>query len=124
MNRHSLALKINDEVNRDIEYRTDLSHYGVVELWTLPQDKQGDCEDYALLKRALLLDAGFNSEDLCLCVCKCPDGSMHCVLWVKTEQGGFILDNRYAGLCIPSFLPYTEWIICRDGVWHSVQSWH
>jgi predicted transglutaminase-like cysteine proteinase len=36
---------INRRVNRLIIPATDLAHYGVAELWALPTDGKGDCED-------------------------------------------------------------------------------
>lgn len=123
MNKYKLADKINREVNSSIKYKDDLSHYGVSEKWTFPTDGYGDCEDYALLKRAMLLEGGFGSEDLMLAICKTENMEGHAVLFVNTEEGGYILDNRYSDLQIPSKLTYTEWQICRGGEWFYVNGW-
>ena len=60
--------EINRRVNRLIIPATDLAHYGVAELWALPTDGKGDCEDYALLKRHELLKLGWPSSALLMTV--------------------------------------------------------
>lgn len=123
MNKFSVAEKINSEVNNSVKYKSDFNHYGTIERWTLPSDGYGDCEDYALLKRMMLLEAGFNSEDLLLAVCKDETGSGHCALFCNTENGGFILDNKREYPEVPSKLPYTDWKIFRRGEWWSISGW-
>ena len=44
-------------VNDSIAPVTDLEHWGVVEKWSYPDDGYGDCEDYVLLKRRMLIQA-------------------------------------------------------------------
>ena len=36
-----------------------MEHWGVVERWSYPDDGYGDCEDYVLLKRRMLMQAGW-----------------------------------------------------------------
>jgi predicted transglutaminase-like cysteine proteinase len=73
---------------------TDLDHYGVVEKWTYPDDGYGDCEDYVLLKRRMLMQAGWPREALLITVVRDKKGDGHAVLTVKTDRGEFILDNQ------------------------------
>lgn len=87
-------LRINDLVNEQIQPLTDLEHYGVVEKWTYPEDGYGDCEDYVLLKRRLLADAGWPLQALLITVVRDHKGEGHAVLTVKTNKGDFILDNQ------------------------------
>ncbi len=48
-------VRVNDEVNASIRYRSDLDQYGVVDRWVVnPLSGEGDCEDYALTKRQRL----------------------------------------------------------------------
>src|SRR5262249_19405331 len=61
-------VRINRKVNETIKPMTDLDHYGVVEKWTYPDDGYGDCEDYVLLKRKLLMEAGWPREALLITV--------------------------------------------------------
>ena len=86
---------INRLVNTTIEPLTDLELYGVTELWTLPVDK-GDCEDYALLKRKLLIARGWPQSALLMTVVRDERGDGHAVLTARTAQGDFILDNKIA----------------------------
>src|SRR5262245_40105694 len=50
---------VNSRVNAAIEPITDQDNYGVAEFWSYPTNGRGDCEDYVLLKRKLLIDAGW-----------------------------------------------------------------
>jgi predicted transglutaminase-like cysteine proteinase len=87
-------VKVNDWVNESIKPITDLEHWGVVERWNYPDDGFGDCEDYVLLKRRLLIQAGWPREALLITVVRDRKGDGHAVLTVKTDRGEFILDNQ------------------------------
>ena len=50
---------VNRAVNRAIFPVNDSKHYGRAEYWTIPNDGLGDCEDYALTKRAKLIALGY-----------------------------------------------------------------
>jgi hypothetical protein len=41
-----------------------MEHWGVIEQWDYPADGKGDCEDYALFKRKILVDEGFPRQAL------------------------------------------------------------
>lgn len=90
-----------DEVNRLVNARiaptTDLEHFGVIEHWTIPTEK-GDCEDYALLKRQILIKRGWPSGALLMTVVRDERGDGHAVLTARTAQGDFILDNKHSEL--------------------------
>jgi predicted transglutaminase-like cysteine proteinase len=85
---------VNRAVNRTIEPVTDLDLYGVSDYWTLPLDGKGDCEDYALLKRRLLIDSGWPASALLITVVLDEKMDGHAVLTARTVQGDFILDNK------------------------------
>jgi predicted transglutaminase-like cysteine proteinase len=85
--------EVNRAVNAAIQPATDQELYGVAEYWTLPTDK-GDCEDYALLKRQLLIRRGWPPSALLLTVVRDERGDGHAVLTARTAQGDFILDNK------------------------------
>ena len=87
-------LRINKWVNDAIKPITDLEHWGVVERWNYPDDGYGDCEDYVLLKRKLLMQAGWPRQALLITVVRDKRGDGHAVLTVKTDKGEFILDNQ------------------------------
>ena len=85
---------VNQWVNETIKPMTDLEHWGVVERWNYPDDGYGDCEDYVLLKRRMLIQAGWPREALLITVVRDKHGDGHAVLTVKTNKGEFILDNQ------------------------------
>ena len=87
-------VRINKWVNETIKPMTDMDHWGVVEKWSYPDDGYGDCEDYALLKRRMLIDAGWPREALLMTVVREKNGNGHAILTVKTDKGEFILDNQ------------------------------
>lgn len=87
-------VRINGWVNATIKPKTDLDHWGVVEKWSYPDDGYGDCEDYVLLKRKLLIQAGWPRQALLITVVREQSGDGHAVLTVKTDKGEFILDNQ------------------------------
>ena len=87
-------VKLNAWVNQAIKPITDLEHWGVVERWNYPDDGYGDCEDYVLLKRRMLMQAGWPREALLITVVRDRKGDGHAVLTVKTDRGEFILDNQ------------------------------
>ncbi len=60
----------------------------------LPDDGYGDCEDYVLLKRRMLMQAGWPREALLITVVRDRNNDGHAVLTVKTNRGEFILDNQ------------------------------
>ena len=87
-------LRINKWVNEQIKPMTDLDHWGVIERWSYPDDGYGDCEDYVLLKRRMLMQAGWPRQALLITVVRDLKGEGHAVLTVKTDKGEFILDNQ------------------------------
>ncbi len=96
-------IRVNKWVNDTIKPMTDLEHWGVIEKWSYPDDGYGDCEDYVLLKRKLLISAGWPREALLITVVRDKKDEGHAVLTVKTDRGEFILDNQ-----VESILPWSE----------------
>jgi predicted transglutaminase-like cysteine proteinase len=86
--------RINVAVNTNVKPMTDMDHWGVVERWNYPDDGYGDCEDYALQKRKLLMAAGWPREALLMTVVRDKNGNGHAVLTAKTDRGEYILDNQ------------------------------
>lgn len=122
MNSYSLAERINSQVNESVQYKTDLEQYSKPEFW-VEADTFGDCEDYALLKRAYLLEQGFERKNLHLACCLCENNlGYHCVLLANTDKGWFVLDNRYTWPMTPKALPY-KWDKALDevdGKWYEL----
>jgi predicted transglutaminase-like cysteine proteinase len=96
-------VRINKYVNTTIRPITDMEQWGVVEKWSYPDTGLGDCEDYVLLKRRLLIEAGWAREALLITVVRDKKGDGHAVLTVRTNRGEFILDNQETKI-----LPWTE----------------
>ena len=86
--------RINVAVNTSVKPMTDMDHWGVVERWNYPDDGYGDCEDYALQKRKLLMAVGWPREALLMTVVRDQNGNGHAILTVKTDRGEYILDNQ------------------------------
>jgi predicted transglutaminase-like cysteine proteinase len=87
-------VQVNSWVNGAIKPITDLDHWGVVEKWSYPDDGYGDCEDYVLLKRRMLIQAGWPREALLITVVRDKKDEGHAVLTVKTDKGDYVLDNQ------------------------------
>jgi predicted transglutaminase-like cysteine proteinase len=123
--RWKTVLKINYTVNSSITPMTDMEIYGVEERWAYPRTV-GDCEDYALLKRKMLIDAGFSPSDTLMTVVVQPNGDGHAVLTVRTDHGDFILDNMRNKVMLWADTEYTflkrqsaddpaRWVKLQDG---------
>ncbi len=85
--------EINRRVNRQIKPVSDKGKYGWADTWSLAPEA-GDCEDYALTKRAELVRRGWPSRALRIAVAKTSWGEGHAVLVVRTQNGDLVLDNR------------------------------
>jgi predicted transglutaminase-like cysteine proteinase len=83
---------VNDLVNASVEPRTDMEIWGVEEVWSYPSSV-GDCEDYVLEKRRLLMKLGIPAGSLLITVARQTNGDGHAVLTVRTSAGDYVLDN-------------------------------
>lgn len=83
---------VNVQVNQAIRPKTDLEIFGKDEVWAYPKG-EGDCEDYVLLKRKILMNRGISPANLLITVVRKPDGEGHAVLTLRTRKGDYILDN-------------------------------
>jgi predicted transglutaminase-like cysteine proteinase len=95
---------VNASVNRRIRERSDLQTSGNADYWQLPST-QGDCEDFAILKKSELLKRGWPASILLLTVARLGDGG-HTVLTVRTSKGDKVLDNRTNAIRDWSNTPY------------------
>ena len=124
MNSHSLAERINSDVNASVSYKTDLEQYDTPDYW-VEATALGDCEDYALLKRAMLKEQGFDEDKIHIATCWInvkADDTGHCVLIVETDKGQFVLDNNLKDPVPLNFeavdYKYIWNIIERGGKWY------
>jgi predicted transglutaminase-like cysteine proteinase len=72
-------VRVNKRFNETIKPLSDLEHWGVVERWSYPDDGYGDCEDYVLLKRRMLIQSGWPREVLLVTVVRDKKGEGHAV---------------------------------------------
>jgi len=115
---------VNERINAEIHYTTDLVQWGVADLWSAPLDTNhkgsfdtgfGDCEDYAIAKYVALREAGVSANDLRLLIVR--DNSVrldHAVL--AARQGGrwLILDNRWSRLSEDTDVKYFTPLFALD----------
>ena len=89
-----LIQAVNSYVNRTIVPITDPNYRGVADRWEYPTEGLGDCEDYQLLKRKLLVEAGLPKRALLMTVVINQQGEGHAVLTVRFDREDMILDNQ------------------------------
>jgi predicted transglutaminase-like cysteine proteinase len=99
--------QINLTVNRSVEGMSDHEQWGKEDVWSLPATGRGDCEDYALMKRKLLIERGWPSSALLLTAALTPQGEWHLVLVAVTDKGDYVLDSLADGLRTASQTSYT-----------------
>jgi predicted transglutaminase-like cysteine proteinase len=120
-----IVSEINASVNAAITPATDREIFGREEVWSYPVDA-GDCEDFVLLKRRKLIEAGFSEASLLITVVRKPDGEGHAILTLRSSQGDFILDNLFDEVKPWYDTPYTflkrqasfdagRWVTIEDG---------
>lgn len=94
------------------------------EEWSADVEK-GDCEDYALTKRRMLVEQGLPPSSLRIAVATTPTNEMHAVLVVVTDVGDFVLDNRNDAVLEPQMTDL-HWIKIASAAdpkrWNTVRS--
>ena len=71
-----------------------------------PIDGYGDCEDYVLLKRRMLMQSGWPREALLVTAVRDEKDEGHAVLTVITDKGDYILDNQNKNILLWSETRY------------------
>jgi predicted transglutaminase-like cysteine proteinase len=87
-------VSVNRRVNKVVEPMTDQDHLHVADRWDLAEDGIGDCEDFQLLKRHLLAEAGLPRRAMRMTVVIDEKGEGHAVLTLVTDRGDLVLDNK------------------------------
>jgi predicted transglutaminase-like cysteine proteinase len=99
--------QVNDRVNASIlPERSDEGF--AVQKWLIAP-ASGDCNDYAVTKRAELLHRGWPAQVLLLSEVVTPLGEHHLVLVVRTKSGDLVLDNLSDEVGLWSTAPY-RWV--------------
>lgn len=95
---------VNKQVNASIKPKTDMEHWGTIDRWDIPEDGYGDCEDYQILKRKILVEQHrLPRRALRMTVVIDDQGEGHAVLMVRTDEGDIVLDNKRSAI-----LPWHE----------------
>jgi predicted transglutaminase-like cysteine proteinase len=94
---------VNRRVNAKVKPITDKDHWNLVDRWEFPDDGMGDCEDFQLLKRRMLVERGIPRRAMRMTVVIDELGEGHAVLMIRTNRGDFILDNKTSAV-----LPWHE----------------
>ncbi len=92
----NIIRQVNDQVNRIMRGATDWEVYHVADYWNAPPlvpGVRGDCEDFALEKRRLLIENGIPAAALSIAIVRTRLGEDHAVLIVSSWQGDYVLDN-------------------------------
>ncbi|MCE9648665.1 MAG: transglutaminase-like cysteine peptidase [Parvibaculum sp.] len=97
---------VNNYVNK-LPQISDNDRYGKTEFWTYADGKGGDCEDFALEKRRMLIDRGWPADALLLTTVREWNGAGHAVLLVETDRGEYVLDNKNWAIVAWKDAPYT-----------------
>lgn len=95
---------VQAKVNRLVRPRANPDH-----VWDYPTDGYGDCNKYAIAKRAELIALGWPRAALLLTAAMTEDGEGHLVLVVATSKGDLVLDNRQRHTVEWRDLPY-RWV--------------
>lgn len=122
-----LLRRVNRRVNRHVRQVSDAARFDRRDVWQasgIDRGAEGDCEDIALEKRKLLIEAGVSPDRLFLAVAYGRGrGGLHLVLIARTDDGDVVLDSRSATIRPWSNAPYT-WIAVQSAgqprLWFSV----
>jgi predicted transglutaminase-like cysteine proteinase len=103
--------RVNQAINTAVAYATDLALHGEADRWSAPlatlQAGRGDCEDYAFLKRQILLHAGVKPSDLRIVLLRDTAArGDHAVLSARADGKWYVLDNRRGGFFEETDLPH------------------
>jgi predicted transglutaminase-like cysteine proteinase len=93
-----------EKINRQIHPSPNPQH-----IWDDPGTGYGDCNNYAIAKRAELIAFGWPREALLLTAAITPGGEGHLVLVAATKEGDLVLDNLQHRVVDWRTLPY-RWV--------------
>ncbi|HWK65682.1 MAG TPA: transglutaminase-like cysteine peptidase [Rhizobiaceae bacterium] len=115
------ASTVNAAVNRLVSYRRDVDQYRSLDHWATPLEtlsrQAGDCEDYAILKMALLEELGIPASGMSVVVLKDERRNLfHAILALRIGHEYLVLDNMRDQVLRDSDLPhYAPFYSLNDG---------
>ncbi|MEM7189805.1 MAG: transglutaminase-like cysteine peptidase [Pseudomonadota bacterium] len=95
--RWAQLVEANDAINFAMRPGEDLALHGQSDFWT-DGGAAGDCEDFAISKKQLLIGQGWSADQLLYAVVEGIDTPYHAVLIARTDKGDFVLDNLSPGV--------------------------
>ncbi|MDH4440560.1 MAG: transglutaminase-like cysteine peptidase [Rhizobium sp.] len=101
---------VNRDINQRIKYAKDIDVHGKLDRWASPSETlklgTGDCEDYALLKMAVLESQGIALSDMTVVILYDTKRHFyHAVLSVEVQGRHYILDNMRPQVLTDAQLP-------------------
>ena len=118
-------VRVHHMVKDRFNYTPDMKLYNTREFWAVMKaDYRGDCEDFALTCRKILLSKGWSRKDLRPACCWTETGGYHAVVVAEIEGDGYVMDNRQNRVLAWRDLPYTwDKILDRSGLfWVAINS--
>jgi predicted transglutaminase-like cysteine proteinase len=113
---------VNASINQKIRAVHERKTGGFSDNWAIVQ-RSGDCEDFALTKRAELIRRGWPASALRIAVGTTYAGEGHAVLIVRTNEGDLVLDNLAPNIRHWKEAPI-RWIKIQSGTnpkrWHKI----
>jgi len=94
---------VNSRINRAIRPRNEST-----DVWSVGGGS-GDCEDYVLTKRAMLIGLGVPAGALRIALATTRGGVGHAVLVVRTDSGDLVLDNLTSQI-LPTDRSSLRWV--------------
>jgi len=97
---------VNRWANTHIKPTEDRKHWGKINKWYFADDGKGDCKDYVIVKRRMLMEAGLPREALLITIVWTPQEKGHAVLTVRTDRGDYVLDSLSSKIVLWNQTPY------------------
>jgi predicted transglutaminase-like cysteine proteinase len=98
--------EVNRWANAHIRPVDDKKHWGHYNRWYFADDGKGDCKDYVLVKRRMLIQSGLPREALLITVVWTPRDNGHAILIVRTDKGDYVLDSLTSKIVLWKETPY------------------
>ena len=128
---------LNSRINQQIKYMPDEFQYGIPEYWVDPfaLDRNlesnpsvkwilgglnGDCEDYVLAKRSVLIEQGYG-DYVSIATAWVRGEGYHAVLVVQAKEGEYVLDNLHRLAQTKQDLGYNWHLIQKGKRWYRIQ---
>lgn len=97
---------VNRWTNLHIKATDDWKHWRRYNKWYFADDGMGDCKDYVLVKRRMLIESALPHEDLLIAIVWTPERKGHAVLIVRTDKGDYVLDSLSSNIMLWKETPY------------------